>query len=391
MNEQTHTQVLDSLDRLELWIQRNGWAGYDPYDLRETVHFRALIKLAGDGRLARGIERFAPTLTRRLLRVRPKVNAKTIALLALAYLARYEATGRKPDSEQAKSCLEWLKANKQSGYSGACWGYPFDWYTRVKIPAGTPSGVVSSVAGWAFLEAYRLFNESQYLDVAESVAEFFLHDLNLHRLDAHRACFSYTPLDSFHVHNANLFVATHLLTMGALRGKTAYSAVAELAIAYTLEEQNPDGSWYYWGPPDTLRYNIDHYHTGFVLRCLDRLCRLCSREDWEAALKRGFEFYVERLLDPSGIPRFTSRTTFPVDIHSCAEAILCLTQLCHRYPQAKDRSASVLCWVLNEMQSEEGHFYYRKYPRQTVRIAYMRWGQAWMFWALASNVRMLEK
>jgi hypothetical protein len=72
-----------------------------------------------------------------------------------------------------------------------------------------------------------------------------------------------------------------------------------------------------------------------------------------------------------------------VDIHSCAEAILCLAQLSRRYSEAARRLPDTMGWTLREMQAPDGHFCYRKYPKHTVRVAYMRWGQAWMFWALA--------
>lgn len=390
MRAETYGLASARLERLGQWIDHNGWAGYDPYDLRDTPLFEFLQQRRLGRRVVHKINLYAPVLARHVLGVRPQINAKAMGLLAMGYLARFEATGQDSYQQKAVTCLEWLEANARPGYAGACWGYPFDWHTRVEIPAGTPSSVVSSIGGWAFLEAYRLLQNQHYLDMAQSTAEFFLHDLNVDQRDAQRACFSYTPLDHFHVHNANLFVAAHLYQVGSLVGETAYIAAAEPAVAYTLAEQNDDGSWYYWGPPDEMLYSIDHYHTGFVLRCLDRICGVSKRADWEAALGRGFQFYVERLLDPSGLPKLTPKKAYPVDIHSCAEAILCLTQLWRRYPEAATRLLDTIGWTLREMQAPDGHFYYRKYPSHTVRIAYMRWGQAWMFWALATCMNVIR-
>jgi hypothetical protein len=386
MEAESYGLALTSLERLEQWIERNGWAGYDPYDLRDTRLFESLERRRWTRRLARRIELYVPMLARHVLGVRPQINAKAMGLLALGYLARFEITGLEVYRKNAVACLEWLEENGQPGYAGACWGYPFDWHTRVEIPAGTPSGVVSSIGGWAFLQAYRIFQDERYLNLAQSTADFFLYDLNVDRRDDQRACFSYTPLDHFHVHNANLFVAAHLYEVGSLTGRVAYIAAAEPAVNYTLSEQNDDGSWYYWGPPDEMLYNVDHYHTGFVLRCLDRICAVSERTDWETALERGFRYYAGHLLDPSGLPKLKAERAYPVDIHSCAEAILCLTQLSRRYPEVVKSLSSVLRWTLSEMQSPDGHFYYRKYLKHTVRIAYMRWGQAWMFWALAAYV-----
>jgi len=387
-------RLQDALSRLEHWLERNGWAGYDPYDIRGTPLFLRLQRLGPKASFpVRALRRTLfslanryPLAMRRLLGVRKRINPKSLGLLALGHLARFEATGKDNHRQRAVACLEWLEANAQPAYAGACWGYLFDWHTRVEIPAGTPSAVVSAVVGWAFLEAYQLLDDHHYLDVARSTANFFLHDLNIDRLDASRACFSYTPLDHFHVHNANLFVAAHLGRVGALTGETPYAEAAKLAVAYTLGEQNDDGSWYYWGPPDELNHVVDHYHTGFVLRCLDRLCDIGASDSsqWEGALERGLRFYLEHLFEDSGLPKLKPNTTYPVDIHSCAEAILCLTQLGRRYPAAKAQLSRVLNWTLGEMQAADGHFYYRKYAHRSDRMAYIRWGQAWMLWALAA-------
>jgi hypothetical protein len=390
MKARLHDLTQTGLERLERWIEWNGWAGYDPYDLQATPFLAPLNRRRWGRQLVHRIGIYAPQLARQRLAVKPQINAKAVGLLALGYLARSEASGQPGYRQRAVDCLDWLEANAQTGYAGACWGYPFDWHTQIEIPAGTPSGVVSSIAGQAFLEAYRLTGNWHYFEIARSTADFFLSDLNLDRVDRQRTCFSYTPLDQFHVHNANLFVAAHLYAVSAVAAEPGYAVAAEPAVRYTLAEQNEDGSWYYMGPPDKMAYRVDHYHTGFVLRCLDRICQASGRADWQPALDRGFRFYVENLLEPSGLPRFASSTTYPVDIHSCAEAILCLTQLGKRYPEAAAPLSNTLRWTLREMQAADGHFFYRKYRARKVRIAFMRWGQAWMFWALAAYANALD-
>jgi hypothetical protein len=388
MKRETQEFVSASLDKLEGWIEQNGWAGYDPYDLLGTFPFDILERQRLGRYLNRAVSRYAPTLARRAFGIRPQLNAKAVALLTLGYLSRFDNAKQEFYRAKAQACLQWLEEHICLGYAGACWGYPFNWQSRIKIPAGTPSSVVSSIAGLAFLEGFRVLHERNYLNIAESIAQFFLHDLNVDWLDIQRSCFSYTPLDHFHVHNANLFVAAHLHEVGVLTDNITYVDEAERAVNYTLSHQNEDGSWYYWGPPDKMLYKIDHYHTGFVLRCLDRLCRIAKRQDWENALDRGFQYYIMHLLDPSGLSRLTPDNPYPVDIHSCAEAILCLTQLKPRYQQAEMLLLATTTWTLHNMQASDGHFYYRKYPNRKVKVAYMRWGQAWMFWALAQNLHM---
>jgi hypothetical protein len=376
---------------LESWIDSNGWAGFDPYDLRGTRPYQAVSRWGPGRACLAAVERLTPRTARRLTGVKPMVNAKAVALLALGYLARFAAARDESHKRQALSCLQWLEANASPGYAGACWGYPFDWYTRIAIPAGTPSGVVSAIAGTAFLEAYRLFSDRRYLEVAASVADFLLEDLTLDRLDGGRACFSYTPLDRFHVHNANLLVAAHLAEVAALAGEERYGRHVDQAVEYTLRAQNSDGSWFYWGAPDRLENNIDHYHTGSLLRSLDRLARATGRKEWLGALDRGFAYYADNFFGPAGQPKLFPNRPHPVDIHGCAEATLCLCALRERYDAAAKRLPAVVHWVVDNMQGRDGHFYYRRYRGWVVRIAYLRWAQAWMYLALATHAAALGR
>jgi hypothetical protein len=41
-------------------------------------------------------------------------------------------------------------------------------------------------------------------------------------------------------------------------------------------------------------------------------------------------------------------------------------------------------WAIDNMQDESGYFYYQKTKWYTNKIPYIRWSQAWMFYALSS-------
>jgi len=47
-------------------------------------------------------------------------------------------------------------------------------------------------------------------------------------------------------------------------------------------------------------------------------------------------------------------------------------------------SEKIAKWTIENMQDEIGYFYYQKWPFLTNKIPYMRWGQAWMMYALAT-------
>ena len=139
---------MDAVTRLDRWLEHNGWAGYDPYDLLGTPFFLYCQRLGSDAPLpARGLRRGAlvlenrfPRFLRRVLRVQKQVNAKGMGLLAKAYLNLFTSLGQERFKSRACEILNWLVEHPAEGYKGTSWGYPFDWQSRVFIPRGTTFG-----------------------------------------------------------------------------------------------------------------------------------------------------------------------------------------------------------------------------------------------------------
>jgi hypothetical protein len=80
----------ESLNRLDTWLERNGWAGYDPYDIKGTKLFIYLQRNRYTNFSSNYVLNQHPMFFRRLFRVRKQVNAKAMALFARAYLALYK-------------------------------------------------------------------------------------------------------------------------------------------------------------------------------------------------------------------------------------------------------------------------------------------------------------
>lgn len=394
MSESGHLDrqlVLDAVRRLDHWLQDNGWAGYDPYDLPGMP-----ILLAPETRTRRWLKRQAsrmescfPVVPRRLLRVPKAINAKAMGLFAEGYRQLFETTGHAPFLHRAQEALSWLEANPSPGYAGPCWGYPFDWQSRVLIPRGTPSSVVTATVGRAFWGFYRMTGERRYLDTCLGICEFFLKDLHIDDLDDGRICFSYTPVDRFHVHNANLFVADFLARIGRETGRSELLETGLRATAYALSEQNSDGSLFYWGRDQNPADRMDHYHSGFEIRCLHGIWKSTGDPDVRQALEAYYAFYKERLFDRSGIPKMTPTSLYPINIHSCAEAILCHSTLFRDFPEARDYLERSIPWILDHMQHPKGWFIYMIRRLKVglewkLAIPYIRWGQAWMLNAMAA-------
>jgi hypothetical protein len=341
-------------------------------------------------------ERF-PLFTREFGMVPKRVIPKAMGLLARGYLDLYDVGDEVEVKDKALRCLDWLVRHACRGYSGLCWGYPFDWQTVILIPAGTPCAVVSSIAGDAFWKAYGLFKEKRFLDVCRSICEFFVNDLQIDEIEPETLCFSYTPLDDFHVHNANLFVAEFLTRVGKEIGNVRYLKMGARAANYALREQNREGALYYWGKAQDhySPHHIDHYHSGFEIRMLYGMWKLTGDERYRRAVRRYYRFYRDNLFVEECVPKMAPEHVYPINIQSCAEAILCNATLAEELEEARELLPRVVAWTVERMQTRAGWFIYmirsRKEREREVWIPYIRWGQACMLRALGQSYSVLSR
>jgi len=376
---------IERLNKLNVWLEKNGWAGYDPYDIKGMKIFIYLQRNKYTNFGSSFLLNRHPMFFRRLFRVKKQVNAKAMALFARAYLNIYKKTQDENYLKKALVCLNWLIENPSKGYSGYCWGYPFDWQSRMFIPKETPSGVVTSIAAHAFLDAYEVSKDRLYLSIAKGCCKFILKELNIDEVGNDKICFSYTPIDNFHIHNANLFSASVLLRSYVHFKEDKNREMGVKAVNYTVSHQNEDGSWYYWASPDKLLYNTDNYHTGFVLECLN-VCRRVLRAEFKyiSELRKGLEFYADKLFLDEGTPKTYHNRIYPIDIHGCAQGIITFCELADFEPKYLDMAGKVARWTISNMQDKEGYFYYKIYKNgKTDKTPYIRWGQAWMLRALS--------
>ncbi|MDD5681615.1 MAG: hypothetical protein PHI59_10310 [Candidatus Omnitrophica bacterium] len=382
--------IINSIDKLDKWIEKNGWAGYDPYDIkghplftkRCPSYFERVIR-----KQSYRAEPFAPIFLRKIFNVKKAINAKAMGLFAESYIRLYRALKKDSYLIKAQQCLEWLGNNFSKRYSGMCWGYPFDWQSDVFFPKGTPSSVVTAIVGNAYWSYYEFSQDRKYLDICKSICDFFINDLKIDKISDNKICFSYTPMDNFHVNNANLLVAEFLIRMGKETGNKRCLDYGIKAVNYTLGEQNADGSILYWGKDQKSHNHIDHYHAGFKIRSLYSIWKLTKNEEIYKALKKYYKFYRDNFFVDRTIPKITPKSVYPINIHSCAEAILCVSALIEDFPEGKDFLDNSLRWTIENMQTKEGWFIYSIMDinglKFKVRIPYIRWGQAWMLSALS--------
>ena len=133
----------------------------------------------------------------------------------------------------------------------------------------------------------------------------------------------------------------------------------------------------------SLQKWVDSFHSGFNLSAL--LAYEVVTGDWSFAdtLNVGYEFYTHLFFAEDGTPKYYPNSLYPIDIHSCSQALLVLSDCAARARDAGKLALKVLHWTEANMQSSNGSFYYQRHRRWADRVPYMRWGQAWMFRALA--------
>ncbi len=368
--------------RLDAWLRRYQYRGYDPFDgLNSWIRPLAFGRL-GRQLLQQGIRRF-PINLRPLLGVKPSVSSKGFGYLARAYLKMHRQQPQSDYLAQARYCLDWLMKHGNRTFGGISWGNHFDYQSRVFfIRRGTPTIVWVSHIGQAFLDAWELTKEKQYLDTARDICEFILHGLERRPQDQ-GVCISYIPDEFRAVHNANMLGAALLSRFHAITGHEGCRAVARAAVDFTVGAQRSDGSWWY-GESANMHW-VDNFHTGYVLDSLWIYLESTGDRQHRQAFDRGADFFLNNFFLPDGTPKYYAHKVQPLDIQCAAQGIETLTMLARarEAPSLRKLAHRVAEWTVANMQDRTGYFYFRKLPLITNRTPTLHWGQATMLHALA--------
>lgn len=372
-------EVKETLNRLRQYCEGQDFAGWDPYDALNSPFMPVLSLGTKYGRIAwTQFLRRSPVNLRPLLRIPKGHNPKGLGLFLRSYSMLY-AMERKPEYlDTCRKLVGLLKKYRSEGYSGNCWGYNFPWQSLVtNAPRFTPTIVNSSFIGHALLDCYELTGNQDALDMATSIPDFILNDLGRME-EGETFCFSYMPIEYDYVHNANVLGASLLMRAAKTFGLGAeVEETARRSLAYTMNHQHDDGSWYFTEANN--RHWIDSYHTGFVLEALRHVIRLGEGEQWREHFRKGAAFYANNFFLPDGTCTYYHDRSLPVDIHCPSEAVIF-------FAQEKEYSGLVekTCRrMLETLWDERGYFRFRltggKIPN---RIPYIRWSQAWALLSL---------
>lgn len=382
---------------LKDYCEAEGLKGWDPYDGLNSRIFQALpfFKHSALCRLVmiQGFKR-CPVNLRRLALVPKEYNAKGIGLFLQGYCNLYnavnmnQALGEKlGDKTALKTQITRLadlliSLQSKGNYSGACWGYNFDWQARrlFLFPKFTPTVVATNFCATALMSAFEITKNQKYLDVALSSAEFVLK--NLHRTPYNDGfLFSYSPLaGNDTVFNASLLGSRLLSFCYHYTRNESYKTAARQSILACCNAQKADGSWVYGMLP--VQSWIDSFHTGYNLDGLIAYEELTGDTSFHENIEKGFDFYIKNFFESDGCPKYYHDKKYPIDIHCPGQLLVTLARL-HKFNDYKQLADKVLKWTIENMQDKKGYFYYQLKQGINTRIPYMRWSNAFMFNALS--------
>ena len=386
MRESTESRVECSLSRAISWVIRHQYRGYEPADGNLSPLFVLTGAQIWPMRILQQVVLRAPFNIRPLLGIASHESAIGRGYMAWGYLLVYRVNGNEDLRRGAIDSLEWLMANHAAHFTEFCWGDPYEYATRSgRRPYGEPLLIWSSLIGLAFLDAYETLHEERFLNIAGSIGRWILR---LPREQtATGSCLSYVADRQSYIHNSNVMGGAFLARLASFSLNKEFLRVARAAMTYTCERQRADGSWYY---AEESKYHwIDNFHTGYNLSALQVYRTAAKDESFDDCIEKGLRFYKDHFFEADGRPKYLHDKTYPVDIQCAAQAIETLASFGEYDSDCMTLAMKVATWTIDNMQDEDGHFYYRDIGWKKVKTPMLHWGQGTMIKALAILLQKL--
>ncbi len=380
-------KISNSHTKLKKYCEEEGYKGWDPYDGLNSKFFNTLpfIRSSRVFRLI-WIQLFKrnPINLRNFFLIEKDYNPKGLALFLSSYIKLQQIYPGDDNIKKIRYFKDKILELQSTGYSGACWGYNFPWESRAFYqPKYSPTVVTTTFVANALLDDYELNGDAELLKVCESASNFILNDLNRYYDEDGDFIFSYSPIDHAKVFNASLLGAKFLARMYSKNKNILLKNEAKKLISFCVKHQHNDGSWPYGMQP--FHQWIDNFHTGYNLECISEYQRYTEDQQFERKLQKGMEYYLKTFFTEEGIPKYYNKKIYPINVHAPAQLVITLSKN-NILDEKKELCDRVLHWTIDHLQSSKGYFYYEKYKNLLNRNSYMRWSQAWMFYALTEYI-----
>ncbi len=375
--------IRSSLRKLELYCHGTGFKGWDLFDGLNSALFKNSVCYRNEFLRLAWIQLFKRSAInlRKIAFVPKAFNAKGLALFASGMIS-------KGNLDEAIELLEQLKKMVCEGYSGASWGYNFDWQARAfYVPVGKPNMVTTVFAANTFLDYYEKTSADYGLSLASDACRFIMEQLVVFE-DENKLCFGYIPGEKTRVHNANMLGAALLGRVYSHHKSEQLLEKSTKAMAYSMEALSSDYSWPY-GERSHHQF-IDNFHTGFNLVALQEWMDHTGITEWHNKLRKAYTYYLATFFLDDGRPKYYHNSLHPIDIHCSAQGIVTCLKLKDLDRRSLPLAKKIAEWAIENMQDPKGFFYYQKHKYFTNKIPYIRWAQAWMYYALSLYLKHTE-
>ncbi len=390
LDPQTAMEIFNAIQRFEGWLSRYGEISYDHQSYYAGMLGRAAKSLYYRSHLGKLLvlpmvfsEACLPAARCLFWKKQRLPIADAHYAMAFAYLHR--TTGESSFHERARHFLDVLLQTRCPGFDDLCWGYPFHWQTRGGlIPAGTPLITTTPYVYEAFQAVYDIDGDRRWSDAMRSIARHARNDIKDFPVGPGEMTCSYTPTDQGGVINASAYRAFLLTEAGHRFGDGGYLAVAQGNLNFVLGHQRENGSWPY--SLDEKRTFVDHFHTCFVLKALQKIAVFGENARLRHAIDRGVRYYTSNLFDGQGLPKPFSEaprtTVYRRELYDYAECINLGILLRDRYPELDRLRDAALVDLLGAWVKPDGSFRSRALLFGWDNVPMHRWAQSQTFRAL---------
>lgn len=374
---QINTELFDA-------SKSSDFAGYDPFDGLNSRLFNYLPVLK------KGLFGLAwiQTNKRSSLNLRPLLgvpkarNPKGVALFILGMLEDYKSSKDERFLREAKELADWLLTQRSdpANWGHACWGYHFDWNARAfYVPKGKPNIITTIYVAQALYALGEALQQEKYIEIAFDAANMIVEKLYT-QADG-RTFFAYIPGEQAFVHNASLWGAAWVAFVADKTQNQAYKSMALKVARQSVNEQREDGAWVY-GARHHHQF-IDGFHTGYNLEALDMIRAALKTDEFDHAIAKGLAFYKKELIEEDGTAKYYHNNRYPLDMHSVTQAVITLLKVSGSKEDAKLANKIIDRSIQSLYLSDKKRFAYQKHKNFTNKVDYMRWTQAWVYYAFA--------
>jgi len=377
MIEHAYTKVVK-------YLIASDFVGYDPYDGAssnwEVIRENKLPRI-----FSTYFNKFSPVNFRPLLKIKKSKQNQALAFIGRAMLHEYDKYHR-----EIRLLAEHLIADSLiDDYGYHCWdahGFPIQLRSGYK-PVGITDIIGTEAIGRFFYELDARNEDDSYRYICISICDFIEQVL---RANYKNIChYRYTPdtVKNSWCYNASIIAALYVARVSKYYGVKYDQQFVNDAILDIISRQKQNGAWFYSLDLETgyEKEQVD-FHQGFILDALLEYMELNGfHGPYLSSYKKGLEFYHHEQFLPDGQGIYRYPRKYPVNIQNQAQGIITFTRAAAAGfgAQYLDFARTIAEWTINNMQDQDGHFYYLKYPFMTNKIPYIRWSDSSMAYALA--------